>query len=212
MVYVFFFFSTRVVSSIISTYSAISPYLSMQQSQPCTQSHSFSCGCFRFPLHLHPSCPLLRSHQSALNFLWLISICATVQTAALKLTNKNEGQTPCSTLRREKLIQGAGECLGEKKMEVSGSSVAAAKCSQGQTGIVKVKLQPWLPRGSILLFCQVQHLQYWSFFIRLNGSENKGSAAFVCCSVCIIIRMWSVVKEVLTVINCSIDFTGSSTI
>lgn len=73
-------------------------------------------GCFCFPPHPLQSRFLLRSHQSAFDFLWLHSICTTVQTPALKLTNKNEGQTPSSTLRSEKLIQGAGECL-EKKEE-----------------------------------------------------------------------------------------------
>lgn len=54
--------------------------------------------------------------------------------------------------------------------EVSGCSVAAAKCYQGQAGIVKLKLLPQPPKEfTPVLFCQVQHLQYWSFLFVLEN-------------------------------------------
>lgn len=64
-----------------------------------------------------------------------------------------------------------------------------------QVGIVKVKLLPRQPAGfTSVLFCQVQHLQYWSFYSPQRVGESQ-KCCIVCCTVCIIIRMSMVVKE-----------------
>lgn len=104
-------------------------------------------------------CPEL--HQ-ALKYLY-----TTVQTAVLRLTNNSEGANSLQQPEGgEKLIQRAGGCSEERCLEVSVCSVAGAKCSKGGAGIVKVKLQPQPPEGSTpVLFCEVQHMQSWSFLL-----------------------------------------------
>lgn len=142
-------------------------------------------------------CPEL--HQ-AFKYLY-----TTVQTAELRLWG---GKLPAAARGGEKLIRLAGGCSGKWCLQVPVCSVAGVKCSKGGARIVKVKLQPQPPLGSTpVLFCQVQHLQSWSFYCPHRISESQ-KCCIVCCAVCIIIRICIVVKEELTVINCSIDCTG----